>query len=214
MLAICSLAFGKEYVWRLDRLKESLQLTNKDAELFFYREKYPEGAKPFNESLYGFKPYLIQEALRKGHTKIAYIDATCVVQGKLDYYDTQTNEYKGVLAVQDDNKLDRFVSNRALSAMNFTRQHAETMHMVGGSFYYFDFAFPTAQSVFNTWQKMEASGLFGSQRDEAAGLLQGHRHDEACMALALYTHRTKPYTGDTRYNYASGGDIIKKKHFK
>lgn len=213
MLAICSLAFGHEYLWRLDRLQESIKKFHPEAELFFYRKDAAVG-KPFRESMYGFKPHVIQQALTAGHTKVVYLDATVVLLAKLDYYDSKTAEHKGVLAVQDDNKLHRFVSDRALNYFQVHREDAKDMHLVGGSFYYFDFQFAAAQSIFNTWQTAEKLGIFGSQAEEAAGKLQGHRHDESVMALSLYKHGSKPFTGDTKYNYSGPGAIIKKMHFK
>lgn len=213
MLAVCSLSFGHEYNWRLDRLKASLEKTNPDVPFFYYKDQLPKASKPYNESLYGFKPHLIQEQINKGFEQVIYLDATMIVHGKLDWYNDAAKEYGGVLAVQDDNKLDRFVSDRALDAFHFTRDDAKEMHMVGGSFYYFDILQYTANQVLAKWWHAEHDGLFGSQRDEAAGKLQGHRHDEACMALCLYKHGTKPFTGDTQYNYSSGS-ILTKSHFK
>lgn len=213
MLAVCSLSFGHEYNWRLDRLKASLESTNPDVPFFFYKDSLPKKSRPFNESLYGFKPHLIEEIIDKGFTRVIYLDATMIVHGNLEWYDEASAPYGGVLAVQDDNKLDRFVSNVALTAFGFDREQAKSMHMVGGSFYYFDFRKPTARDVLAHWVTAEESGLFGSQADEAAGKLQGHRHDEACMSLALYRHGTKPFTGNTQYNYASGS-ILTKQHFK
>ncbi len=213
MLAVCSLSFGHEYNWRLDRLKTSMDKTNPDVPFFFYKDQLPAKSKPYNQSLYGFKPHLIQEVIDKGFEQIIYLDATMIVNGNLEWYHDVAKEYGGVLAVQDDNKLDRFVSNIALYAFDFSRDEAKHMHMVGGSFYYFDITQPMARQVFGNWWAAEDSGLFGSQADEAAGKLQGHRHDEACLALALYKHGTKPFTGDTQYNYSSGS-ILTKSHFK
>ena len=213
MLAVCSLSFGHEYNWRLDRLKVSMDKTNPTVPFFYYKDEYPKAAKPYNQSLYGFKPHLIEEMIDKGFTKIIYLDATMIVNGDLNWFHDAAIPYGGVLAVQDDNKLDRFVSNAALAGFGHTREQAKSMHMVGGSFYYFDITQTKAFNVFAHWSGAEETGLFGSQKDESEGKLQGHRHDEACMALALYKHGSKPFTGDTQYNYSSGS-ILTKSHFK
>lgn len=68
--------------------------------------------------------------------------------------------------------------------------------------------------VFRTWEKAEAKGIFGSQDEEAAGRLQGHRADETCLALALYKHNLQPmpYT-HSRYD-KDRNPILVKEHFK
>jgi len=212
-IAVCSLAFGEKYVWRLGRLKESLQETNPEATLFLHKETLPPGARPFNESMYGFKPHCIQEARNAGFSKIFFIDCTCVVQDDLRYYEQFSEEYGGVLAVQDDNKLTRFCSNKALEHIGKQRNWIEDKHLVGGSLYYFDFNQPKCQQIFDAWIQSERIGLFGNMVDQCAERLQGHRSDETMMALFLYLLGSKPFTGATRYNWENGG-VVRKFHFK
>lgn len=211
-LAVCSLAFGERYTWRLGRLKETLQNTNPTVPFLSWSETLPPGARPFNESMYGFKPWCIQYALDQGYNKIAFIDCTCVVQDDLSYYDQFTDEH-GVLAVQDDNKLTGFCSDRALKYINKKRNYLHDKHLVGGSLYYFDFNNPLCQRIFDLWITAEKNDLFGSQREEASERLQGHRSDETMMALMLYEAGSKPFTGATRYNWENGG-VVQKAHFK
>lgn len=212
MIAICSLAFGEKYSWRLGRLKEQLQATNPLSPLFFWNESSPPGSRPFNESMYGFKPHCVKAALDAGYKKIAFIDCTCIVNGDLHYYDQFIEEH-GVLAVQDDNKLTGFCSDKALKYIGKKRDYLKDKHLVGGSFYYFDFNLPLCQKIFDLWITSERNGLFGSQQEQASERLQGHRSDETMMALFLYECGSKPYTRDTRYNWENDW-IIKKDHFK
>ena len=87
------------------------------------------------------------------------------------------------------------------------------MHLVGGSLYYFDFNQPKCQKIFDEWAESERRGIFGSMKEQCGEELQGHRSDETMMALFLYKHGSKPFTGATRYNWEKGG-VILKQHFK
>lgn len=216
-IAFCSIALSVSnewrYTWRLGRLKESLLQHHPDASMFFWQDALPAGARSFYESLYGFKPHCIKAALDAGFKKIAWIDCTAVVQDKLEYYDQFTAEHGGVLAVQDDNKLTGFCSDRALKYIGKNRDYLKDKHLIGGSFYYFDFNYPKAQTIFNEWLTAEKKGLFGSMAEQCSERLQGHRSDETMLSLMLYKHGSKPFTGATRYNWEKGG-IILKQHFK
>jgi hypothetical protein len=211
-MIICSLAFGEKYVWRLGRLKEMLATTNPGVPFMHWIDTMPPGAQSFNDSMYGFKPHCIQACLDAGHKQIVFIDCTCVVHGDLSYYQQFVEEY-GVLAVQDDNKLTGFCSNKVLKYIGQKREFLHDKHLVGGSFYYFDFNNDLCRRIFDWWMTTERLGLYGSQREQASEGLQGHRSDETMMALALYLNGSKPYTKDTRYNWAEGG-LINKAHFK
>lgn len=211
--AVCSLAFGEKYEWRLGRMKETLENTNPGVKLFQWRNGMPDGARPFNDSMYGFKPWAIKAALKAGHKKIFWIDCTTVIQDKLDYYEQFSAEHGGVLAVQDDNKLSGFCSNRALDWVGETKSWIKDKHLVGGSLYYFDFNQPLCQKIFHEWIDSEKHGMFGSMKEQCSEQLQGHRSDETMMALLLYKYGSKPFTGATRYNWEKGG-IVQKMHFK
>lgn len=212
-IAVCSVAFGEKYVWRLGRMKETLEATNPGVKLFQWVDRMPDGARPFNESLYGFKPHAIQIARDQGYKKIFFIDCTCVIQDKLDYYDKFTAEHKGVLAVQDDNKLNGFCSDKAVRYVGKDRKYLYDKHLVGGSLYYFDFDVPGCEYIFGRWMESELKGLFGNMVEQCGEQLQGHRSDETMMSLFLYEAGSKPFTGATRYNWEKGG-IVQKKHFK
>ena len=218
-IAICTLAFGWKYSWRMYRLKETVEnIYGPDYPIFMHDHTLPPGARQFNESLYGFKPHCILEARNAGYNRIAWIDCTAVLQDKLEYYDQFTDEY-GVLAVQDDNKLKPFLWEKAFRYIGKSKEKPKDVewladkHLIGGSFYYFDFTKPLCNVIFDKWLKAEKDGMFGNMVDQCAERLQGHRSDETMLALALYTSGSKPFSGATRYNWEKGG-IIQKMHFK
>jgi hypothetical protein len=215
MVAFCCCAFGdKRYIEQQARLKHSILQIYPDAPLFFWTNEMPPGARSMSESLYGFKPHAVRLARDYGHKQIIFFDPAMVLLKKVDYYQQIVHNY-GVIAVQDDNKLSKFCGDRALKEYNLTRNDIKDWHLVGGSFYYFDFDLPLCECIFQQWITDEEEGLFGSQKEQASEQLQGHRNDEAMMALCLYTNGSKPINDDHRYNCENMEvAILKKYHFK
>jgi hypothetical protein len=209
--AFVCVAFGPLYVEQQKRLKESILSIYPDAPLFFWTDELPNGSQTFQKSLYGFKPHAVNAALEKGYKQIVFFDPAVILTDRVDFYQNVIHEY-GVIAVPDANKLHRFCYKKALDHFSLTKHDIMDWHLVGGSFYYFDFDLPLCHTIFNKWIDAERLGLFGSQQEQASERLHGHRSDEAIMALALYTSGSRPMSGLTRYNCEGG--VTLKKHFK
>lgn len=214
-LAFVSVAFnhqiyGDAYLLQQDRLKQSILDIYPDANLFFWRGELPPKSPEFFDSLYGFKVYAIEHAMKKGFERVVFFDPAMILKKKLSFLDGYT-----VISVKDENKLCQFVSDRYLLNKGFTRGELKTIgwHLVGGSFYYFDFSDLTARSVFLAWKQDEENGLFGTQEQEASGKLNGHRADETCMAYQLYVHNLSPVT-PSEVGYLTNDPVMEKRHFK
>lgn len=206
-----SVAFGERYIEQQDRLKESILSIYPDANLLFYRDCLPEKSKPFLDSLYGFKVHAIKEALQKGFNKIIWLDPAMILCREIELY-----KWPPIVAVKDENKLSQYISNACLGFFRTTRERLNDskIHLVGGSLYYFNFNEIGAQVVFDEWFDLEKNGYFGSQYQEASGQLQGHRADESCMAMAIYSHGYIPCSPDL-IGYCTGENpVFIKKHFK
>lgn len=194
---------GVKYLEQQERLLDSIQEIYRGyAPTFFHSKTLPKGAKPFLESLYGFKVHAIQEARDAGFTKVAWVDAAMVLLKPLA-------NLPSVVAVRDDSQLP--ASDRALEYFGLNRNQLQGLNLVGGSFYYFDFNYPIAEMIFGYWKQAEIDGIFGSQKQESFEGLQGHRHDETCMALSMHAHAYDPIPPDKiGYN----GITMSKQHFK
>lgn len=214
-IAFCSVAFGPQYVEQQERLKESILQLYPEAHLFFYKEELPVGSKPFLESLYGFKVHAIKEARDYGFKKVVWVDSAIVLKHKLDFEDSMVEQY-GVLAVRDDNKLTNVCSDTCVKYFDIAKSDLDDRHLVGGSFYYFNFNYSLSRLIFDDWYNAEQAGIFGSQEDASSDKLQGHRHDETCMALAIYKNGSSPLPANhLKYPGAYTEEIwIDKKHFK
>jgi len=206
-----SVAFGDQrYLDQQKRLNESILAIYPNAPILQWTNELPPGSPKFYDSLYGFKPHAVKVALDRGYKRIIFFDPACILMGPVDFYQDIVKDY-GVLAVRDENKLPAFCYKKALEHFGLDRHKIANWHLVGGSFYYFDFDLPLCHTIFNKWYDAEKKGLFGSQYDQASGKLHGHRSDEAIMALALYTSGSRPLI-DAKYR--GDGCIVAKDHFK
>lgn len=207
-----SVCFGDiEYYNQMDRLKKSILDFYPDANFMFFRGHLPPGSKTFYESLYGFKPHAIKAALDVGFKKVLWLDPAMIMVDKIE--DILKFE---MMAVMDDNVLYNVVSDRCYKYFRETKQNVyeHGWHLVGGSIYWFDFTKESANNIFTTWLEAEKAGMFGSQQEQASEQLQGHRMDEAVMALAMYFNNVEPVSADeARYCWAKNPMFIKK-HFK
>jgi hypothetical protein len=207
-----SVALGERYVEQQVRLKESILAIYPEANLLFFTDELPKGSKSFYDSLYGFKPYAVLQAIEaRKCDQIIWCDTAMILMDEID----DLFKYE-IMAVQDDNKLSTFISDRYLKASHITRDECKNngWHLVGGSLYYFDFDSNRTCDIFAAWMADERRGLFGSQEQEASEQLQGHRGDETCMAMNLYLAGMKPVSAaEVRYNVEENPMWIKK-HFK
>lgn len=205
---IISCAFGKRYLEQLDRLEASVKTIYPHFPMMSWRNEQVPG-RPHRDSLYGFKVHAAEEALDQGYTKIIFLDPACILQYKVDYWFSLNLP---VLAVKDDNKLDKMISHKALNY--YGNPDIAGWHLVGGSLYVFDFYNPLCDRIFQSWRLAEKHGIFGSQAELSSEQINGHRMDESCMAMAMYSHGVEPVGHDTaRYNQNEHSIIIKK-HFK
>lgn len=211
-VCFCSVAFGFEYLKQMDRLQKSILSIYPEANLLFFDNGLPDGSKPFLDSLYGFKPHAIQVAKDQGFKKVIWLDPAMILVDKVD----ELINKPIIVAVKDDTLLHNVVSNKCYKYFGLTRDFVKLKgwYLVGGSLYFFNFDHPYTNMVFDLWLQAEKDGMFGSQHEAASEQLQGHRYDEAVMALAMYTNGIKPMGADEARYCLSENSIFRKLHFK
>jgi hypothetical protein len=212
-----SQAFGKSaqgddrYLEQQKRLKESILAIYPDANLLFFTNSLPEGAKPFHESLYGLKVHAIEQAWKNGFTKVIWFDPAMVLMDKID----DLLKFR-MVAIKDDNKLNGLISEKAREYFNIEKEEMveKDWRLVGGSMYYFDFGFELTQKIFQTWKKAELNGIFGSQWEACTERINGHRNDESCAAASIYLNGHEP-TDAYKVRYCvEKNPMTQKFHFK
>jgi hypothetical protein len=204
-----SVAFGPKYAEQQTRLHQSIMNVYPSLLHQAWRDGFPLESKTHKESLYGFKVHAIKWAVNMGYKKIIWFDTACILQQPVDpWFDLNLP----VIAAKDDNALSKCISDKALAY--YGNLDITGMYLVGGSAYVFNFDHPDCEKILNHWAKAEVDGIFGSQAEQASGKINRHRHDEACMSMALYQNGYEPIACDVM-KYNQGPDsIIIKDHFK
>lgn len=170
----------------------------------------PPGSRPFYQSVYGFKPYLVQAALNAGYKHIVLVDPSIIMLSKLDKFKDIVSE-RGIIALSDC-PLDGSISNKCLQYFGVSRDSLGGKFLCGGSFYYFNFETDLCKTVFNEWKQAEIDGIFGSQHEISFEGLQGHRSDEAVMSMLLYKYSNGPLPGDILTNIQRATPAFRKAH--
>lgn len=204
-----SVAFGPGYIEQQTRLHQSILNFYPADRHICWTDKLPAGSKSHRESLYGFKVHAVQQALDKGYTKIIWLDPACILQHPVDYWFSLNLP---VMAVKDDNKLNKMISQKALNY--YDNPDITGWHLVGGSLYVFDFDNDETDSIYDQWFYAEQDGIFGSQVELSSEQINGHRMDESCMAMTMYSHGIEPVGHDVAKYNQNEDSIIIKKHFK
>jgi hypothetical protein len=207
-----SVAFGFEYLKQMDRLQKSILKIYPEANLLFFDNGLPDGSKPFLDSLYGFKPHAIQEARNQGFKKVIWLDPAMILVDKVDDLINQPS----LIAVKDDTLLYNVVSNKCYYYFGLDAYYVSfrNWHLVGGSLYFFNFDRTKDNIIFDMCMNAEKAGIFGSQREASSEQLQGHRYDEAVMALAMYINGIEPSAPDKVRYCIENNPMFIKKHFK
>ncbi len=210
-VVFCSVAFvDRRYLDQLTRLKNSIRDIYPKANMQFYRDAWPPNSRTMWDSLYGFKVHAIAEA-RKTFSKVCWLDPAMLLVSKID----RLMNFSMIAAI-DDSWLHQTISDKYLKYKGLTREQVaeKKWHLVGGSFYYFNFDTIDAQIVFEDWAKDEREGYFGSQVEQASEQINSHRNDESCMAIAIYQNGLRPYAHDEVGYCVERDAIFRKAHFK
>jgi hypothetical protein len=207
-----STAFGDiRYLHQMDKLRRSIENIYPKANIMFWHDCLPPGAKPFLDSLYGFKVHAIHEA-RKKFKKVIWLDPAMKLRDKVDDLIKQPT----VIAIKDDSVLHNVVSDKCYQYFGLTRDFVKNKdwHLVGGSLYFFNFNHPTANAIFDIWYRAEHVGIFGSQHEASFAGLQGHRYDETVMAISMDMNGVEPVGHDYVRYCIQDNPLWGKLHFK
>ncbi|MES2287578.1 MAG: hypothetical protein V4547_17925 [Bacteroidota bacterium] len=214
-VAFCSLAFGEKYITQLNTLTMTIDFFYPHNPIYWTAAgEDSQIAENFKKSLYGFKPHIVRDIFNKGYRKIVLFDPAMIVNGDFLSKVEELGKIHGVVAVKDDNPLINTCSTICRDYFNLTDEWFADKHLVGGSFYYFDFNSERCKDIFNMWMEAEVNGIFGSQEDAASGKINSHRYDETVMAIAMYKNGAVPLTKEEIGYCVDDNSVLLKKHFK
>ena len=136
-----------------------------------------EGVKErFQESMYGFKPHAVQQALGLGHRLIVWMDPSVLPLEDVSTIFEQLSQ-TDMLVIKGDNHINKMTNEKAFRHFGIRPD----VNHIGGTIYAFNFNNERTINAFQYWKQAETLGIFGNQ-DE---FMKGHWADESCMALSM-----------------------------
>ena len=190
-----------------ERLMESLLSAGYRGEVLRWTNELPPGSPTHDAVPYGFKVSAIQEAFRKGHTSILWLDSPSLATASLDGL-FERIEREGHLLMSGEEILGNWASDECLQAFGQARDEAMKRKLMNGTFIGVDLKNDRTLDWFRQWTEASQRGLFEGpylsphapaeirerKQGKSVGVVStdsrcwGHRHDEAvgtCLAWRL-----------------------------
>jgi hypothetical protein len=131
-----------------------------------------------NDNPYAFKIYAIEEALKRGYSKILWLDASIVAKKLIDPI-WEWIEEKGFFFEEAGHLVGQWCNDRTLEYFKTTREEAMLMPMFSAGFTGLNFNHEKTVRFFELWKQSMLDGQFiGSWSD--------HRHDMTCASIIAY----------------------------
>jgi hypothetical protein len=151
-------------------------------DLIVWRDIFPAGSKPHEESPYGFKTKALQHAYEKGYTSVLWLDSPAYTVQENVSPIFEKMEEAGYYAMSHTDPLNQWVSEAMLERFNLTQDRIKDVNLPSGSCYGFDVSNAFGLRLFELLFQAEEIGLFKSHKVGETGW---HRHDETILALLL-----------------------------
>lgn len=195
---IINVAIGKPYTEYQLRLVKSIQEQMPGQDYFMWNDILPPGAKPHNDSMYGFKMYAFGNIF-KTYDSVIWLDSPTVLHKSIaPLFDIL--EMDGELVVSTDVPLYKYVNDKTLNYYNFTREEVKNKEWMLN--YGFVFGFTKGNKTYEKMVYAENIGLFSSFIDDnkdhvtnSGVLFNGeyveHRHEESIISLIVQSEGRK-----------------------
>lgn len=121
--AIINVAVGHWYPRGQDRLKKSLETVGFTGSFIGWRDCVPAGCPPHSVIPDAFKSYAFQEAIRRGHTSVLWLDASVWAVKPVDPL-FEIIEREGHLFFNGGGCLGEWCKDSALPTLRLTREQA------------------------------------------------------------------------------------------
>jgi hypothetical protein len=189
------------------RLSESLK-GKTDADVLLYQSERLVGSPSHQENPYAFKIYAIEEALKKGYTKILWLDSSCYavkdIQPVFDIIDKE-----GYFMEWSGHEAGKWTNDRTLEHFEITREEAFEIPMFSAGFTGLDFTNDKAIWFFRKWKQAMLDGMFNGEwtnknkTESQDPRVEGHRHDLCVGSIIAHQLGMKFHSGENLFQYAS-----------
>ncbi len=136
-----------------------------------------------NDAPYGFKSWIIQEALDMGYKKIMWADSSCVFMKNPEKY-WELAEEIGVVVLDNPGCPEAtWTADDCLEHMGCDKEFAKTFFEIDAFMMIFNFNYPVAKNLFEKYFEHSRDGIClkgarGSDRPD----YNAHRHDQSIIS--------------------------------
>jgi hypothetical protein len=201
---VVSLATHAHHLARLTRLEASLRDVGFRGEVMCWRGgELPPGAPAHADVPFGFKPFCLAEARRRGCRLLLWLDASCAAVRSLEPLFAQIERDGYVLFRNGRHRVGEWASDLALELLSVDRDQAMAIHEVNAAAIGVDGGSVIGSAFLDRWRAVaEAGDAFRGVREalsteedyqavkwnrdgrvSADPRVRGHRHDQSVAGI-------------------------------
>ena len=187
-----SLGVGQKYEAGLQRMLDGLQANGFDGDCHLFHD-YPEGCPTHSEIPYGFKPWLIDWARRRGCQQVLWMDSACVPVKPLGPLLEKLGK-RGIILPYSPFRIWEWCSDACAEQMGVSR--AKLMGMcpsIWACTMLMDFSHEIANEFLDRWLEYSRDGIsFHGDYENIDGSVsdnpevKGHRHDQTVACILAF----------------------------
>jgi len=196
---IVNVAVGDGHVRGQERLRQSLQDFKYQGDFLTWTNEFPKGSPTHQETPYAFKFFAIQEAFDRGYDTVLWLDASFwFVQEPMKLF--KVIDTRGYALWLCGFSVGQWTSDRALKALQLTREHALELPLImGGAIGLSKFsleatAFQLMMLGYAT-DGLTFPGAWSNKKHEVSKdpRVLGHRHDQPAISVVAERLDMEPF---------------------
>jgi hypothetical protein len=150
------------------RLSDSLDRVGYVGDRLFWTNEMPPGSPPQRDCPYCFKVYAFEEAIRRGHTTLLWLDTSVFMLRSPDPL-FEKIEADGHFLIIGGDRLGNWSSDMALERFGVGRDAAMEMQLIGGTVIGLDVSNPRTLEWFTQWSWHAKNGTFAGTYYNGSG---------------------------------------------
>jgi hypothetical protein len=174
------------------RLKQACLDVGYKGDFLLFNDENPLKCPPHSQVPYGFKPYAMKEAQKRGYRFILWCDSSVYPERPLDAVWALLRE-QGYMFLQCGHNCGTWCTDVALQVLGIDRELAFTLPQLVGGCQALDLQNELARKYLDRWFELANDGLsfHGDWTNEhgqvsKAPRVKGHRHDQVIGSLIAY----------------------------
>lgn len=203
---IVNFATGK-YVEGQNRLRNSLLNSGYNGSFLFFSDNDSNRFPKQDDSPWGFKPLIIQEAIKKGYKYILWLDSNMICLRKPKTIFKKIKNFGFYISSSFTHDMGTWCSDLALETFNISREQSFHIFEVNPSYVGINASNSNAMNLLNDWANFALDGktfrgiskefpLAETNRNfnhlvSKDDRVKGHRHDQTALSFLCWKYNIK-----------------------